>query len=91
MRMVLSSFKEALRWRCEIFHNLKSLLEDEGFSSAVGDEGGFAPQISNLDQAISLICKSIEKSNKYVGQEVFIAIDAAASELYNDGYINTQK
>jgi len=80
------SFSEALRWGSEIFQHLKQILNENGLSTAVGDEGGFSPQISNLSEAISFICKAIERANRYVGQDVFLSLDIAASELYKDGY-----
>jgi len=79
-------FYDALRSGVEIFHNLKKILSEKGFSTAVGDEGGFAPNISNLDEALSYITKAVEKSGYKLGEEIFISIDAAASELYRDGF-----
>lgn len=76
-------FKEALRAGAEIFHNLKSILKAEGHITSVGDEGGFAPNLSSNEEAISIIIKAIEKAGYKPGEEVLIAMDCAASEFYN--------
>jgi enolase len=78
------SFSEGLRWGVEIFHNLKSVLKSKGYSTNVGDEGGFAPDIQSNDEAIETVLKAIEKAGYKPGEEVAIAMDAANSELYND-------
>ena len=85
MPIGFSSFAEALRAGTEIFSNLKQLLSKKGFSNAVGDEGGFAPEINNLKDALLFISEAIEISNYTLGKDIFIAIDAAASELFKDG------
>ena len=77
-----STFSEALRIGTEIFHKLKSELHKNGLNTAVGDEGGFAPNLSSNEEAIEIILKSIEKAGYKPGEEVFIALDVAASELY---------
>jgi enolase len=77
------SFSEGLRWGVEIFHYLKSVLKDKGYSTNVGDEGGFAPDIQSNEEAIETVLKAIEKAGYKPGSEVAIAIDAANSELYN--------
>ncbi|MCP2520786.1 phosphopyruvate hydratase [Candidatus Aminicenantes bacterium AC-708-M15] len=79
------SFKEALRISAEVFHSLKSVLKKKGLSTAVGDEGGFAPDLKSNEQAIEFIMESIEKAGYKPGKEVFIALDVAASELYENG------
>ncbi len=75
-------FSEALRMATEVFHTLKALLKKRGLSTAVGDEGGFAPDLESNEQAVELIVDAIEQSGYRVGQDVAIALDAAASEFY---------
>ncbi len=77
------SFSEAIRTLAEIFHNLKSVLKDRGYSTAVGDEGGFAPNLKSNEEAIEVILESIRKAGYKVGDDVLIALDPAASEFYN--------
>ena len=79
----LPTFSEALRAGCEIFQNLKSVLKDRGLSTAVGDEGGFAPNFKNADDALATIVKAVEKAGYKLGEEIFIALDVAASEFYD--------
>ena len=86
MPIGFSTFSEALRAGVEIFQSLKNILSENSLSTAVGDEGGFAPNISNLEEALSYISKAIEKSGYKLGEEIFISIDAAASELYKEGF-----
>ncbi len=86
MPIGFSTFSEALRAGIEIFQSLKNLLSENSLSTAVGDEGGFAPNISNLEEALSYISTAIEKSGYKLGEEIFISIDAAASELYDKGF-----
>ena len=83
-----STFFEALRIGTEIFHKLKSELHKKGLNTAVGDEGGFAPNLSSNEEAIEIILKSIEKAGYKPGEEVFLALDVAASELYENGKYN---
>ena len=85
MPVGVSDFPEAVRVGAEIFHALKSLLAQAGHSTAVGDEGGFAPAINSSDEALDYIRKSIEAAGCTPGDDVVIAIDAAATELYRDG------
>jgi len=80
-----SSFSEALQMGTEIFHHLKSVLKQKGLNTSVGDEGGFAPNLSSNDQALELIMVAIEKANYKPGEDIFIALDVAASELFSDG------
>lgn len=77
------SFREALRCGAEVFHALKKVLHDRGLSTAVGDEGGFAPNLDSAEDALSCICKAIEKAGYAVGDDVAIALDVASSEFYD--------
>ncbi|PNR92795.1 phosphopyruvate hydratase [Petrotoga sp. 9PWA.NaAc.5.4] len=79
-----NSFKDALRAGAEIFHNLKNILKKEGHITAVGDEGGFAPNLKSNEEAIKYIIRAIEAAGYKPGVQVFIAMDAAASEFYNE-------
>ena len=81
----VSSFSKALRMGAEIFHSLRKLLHDKGLSTAVGDEGGFAPTLSDTEQALQLIIKAIEKANYRPGEDVSLALDCASSEFHHDG------
>ena len=74
------SFKEALRWCAEVFHNLAKILKAEGLATSVGDEGGFAPNLASDEDALKYICKAIEAAGYVPGKDFMIAIDAAASE-----------
>jgi len=78
-------FSEALRMGSEVFHSLRSILKSKGLSISVGDEGGFAPDLKSNEEAIVLIIEAIKKAGYKPGRDVFIAIDAAASEFYNRG------
>ena len=80
-----SDMKEAMRWSSEIYWNLKSILKSEKLSTAVGDEGGFAPNLQSNEDAIKLILRAIEDSKLIPGKDVFIALDCAASEFFKDG------
>ena len=86
MPIGFSKFSDALRSGTEIFLNLKKNLTQKGFSTSVGDEGGFAPNINNLEEALTYISESVEKSGYKLGEEIFISIDAAASELFKDNF-----
>lgn len=90
-----SSFSEGLRWGVEIFHNLKSVLKKKGYSTNVGDEGGFAPDIQSNEEAIETVLAAIEAAGYKVGEQISIALDAASSEMYKDGkykfYKSTQR
>jgi enolase len=79
------SFSEALRSGAEIFHNLKSVLKKKGYNTAVGDEGGFAPNLNSNEEAIQVIMEAVEKSGRKGGSDVCIGLDPAASEFYEDG------
>jgi enolase len=80
-----SSFSEALRWGTEVFHNLKKILHDRGLSTAVGDEGGFAPTFDGTEDAVETILQAIEKAGYTPGKQIALAFDCAASEFYKDG------
>jgi enolase len=79
------SFHEALRMGAEVFHTLKGVLKSKGYSTAVGDEGGFAPNLKSNEEAVELILTSIEKAGYKPGEDIYLAIDAAASEFYENG------
>lgn len=79
------TFREGLRMGAEVFHSLKSVLRDKGFSTAVGDEGGFAPLLAGTEEALSLILKAVEKAGYIPGRDVTLALDCASSEFYVDG------
>ena len=80
-----ASFSEALRWGVETYHALKKLLHDRGLSTAVGDEGGFAPDLASNEEAVQLLVEAIEAAGRTPGEEIAIAIDAAISEVFRDG------
>ncbi|MBU8906696.1 phosphopyruvate hydratase [Desertibacillus haloalkaliphilus] len=82
------SFTRALRMGAEIFHNLKAVLKGKGYNTAVGDEGGFAPNLSSNEEALQTIVEAIEKAGYKPGEEVVLAMDAAASEIFEDGKYN---
>ena len=77
------SFQEAMRWSSEIYWNLKNILKKQSLSTAVGDEGGFAPNLKSNEEALSLILDSISKSGLVPGEDVFLALDCASSEFYD--------
>jgi enolase len=79
------SFREALRCGAEVFHHLKKLVDKKGYPTTVGDEGGFAPNVSGNDEAIELILKAIETAGYTPGQDVVLGLDCASSEFYKDG------
>jgi enolase len=79
------TFREALRWGAEVFHALKKLLHDRHLSTAVGDEGGFAPSVANHEAAIQLILQAIEKAGYEPGTQIALGLDCASSEFYRDG------
>jgi len=82
------SFKEALRYGTEVFHHLKSILNLRGLNTAVGDEGGFAPDLSSNEEALKVIVEAIKNAGYIAGKDIFIGIDAASSEFYKDGTYN---
>ena len=77
------TFKEAIRYGAEIFHSLKKVLHDRGLSTAVGDEGGFAPTLKSADDALAVIAEAVDKAGYKLGEQIFIALDCAASEFYD--------
>ncbi len=79
------SFREALRWNAEVFHALKKILNDRGLATGVGDEGGFAPNLSSNEEALIVIMEAINKAGYKPGEDIFIALDAAASSFYSGG------
>lgn len=83
-----SSFKEALRMGAEIFHNLKKILSEKGLATSVGDEGGFAPALPDNEAALKVIMEAISSAGYKAGEDVVLAVDAAASEFYKDGKYN---
>ncbi|MGB4609593.1 MAG: phosphopyruvate hydratase [Saccharofermentanales bacterium] len=89
-----SSFKEGIRWTAEVFHTLKNILQKDGYSTAVGDEGGFAPNFENDEQPLEYLVRAIEAAGYKPGEDFFIALDPACTELYEeakaqgkDGYL----
>jgi enolase len=79
------SFAEGLRMGAEVFHSLKSVLHKKGYNTAVGDEGGFAPNLKSNEEAVGIILEAIEKANYKAGEQVYIALDPAASEFFDTG------
>ncbi len=88
MPLGAESFKQALRMGAEVFHSLKSVLQDQNLSTAVGDEGGFAPNLKTNEDAIKYIIEAIEKAGLKPGKDVYIALDPAASEFFENGKYN---
>jgi len=82
------SFKEALRYGTEVFHHLKTVLNLRGLNTAVGDEGGFAPDLDSNEEALKVIVEAIENAGYIAGKDIFIGIDAASSEFYKGGTYN---
>jgi enolase len=80
------TFREAVRYGAEVFHALKKIIDGRGMSTAVGDEGGFAPSVANHEAAIQLILEAIDKAGYVQGEQVAIGLDCAASEFYKDGH-----
>jgi enolase len=80
-----ASFSEALRWGTETYHALRSILNERGMSTAVGDEGGFAPDLPQNEDAIKLLLEAIERAGRVPGEEIALALDPATSELWDDG------
>ena len=79
------TFREAVRWGAEVFHALKKIIHDKGMSTAVGDEGGFAPSVESHEAAIQLILQAVEKAGYRAGDQIALGLDCAASEFYKDG------
>ena len=85
------SFHEALRWGTETYHSLKKVLKARGYSTGLGDEGGFAPSLGSNEEAIEVILEAIEGAGYEPGVDLFLALDPAASEFYEDGYYDLRK
>ena len=85
------TFKEALRYAVEVFHNLKSLLKAKGLATSVGDEGGFAPNLDSNEEALSLIIQAIEKAGYKPGEEIYLALDCAASSFCKNNAYQFEK
>ncbi|MDH4138221.1 MAG: phosphopyruvate hydratase, partial [Anaerolineae bacterium] len=85
------SFAEALRWGTETYHSLKRVLKDRGYNTNVGDEGGFAPSLGSNEEAVEVIVEAIEKAGYRPGEDIHIALDPAASEIYEDGQYHLKK
>ena len=85
MPLGFDTFSDALRCGCEVFHNLKKVLQDKGMNTAVGDEGGFAPDLGSNEEALTVIMTAIEKAGYKPGEQVQIALDVAATEFCKDG------
>jgi enolase len=79
------SFREALRWGAEVFHALKAVLKSQGMNTAVGDEGGFAPNLSSNEAALDVVMEAISKAGYTAGKDIYIALDCASSEFYKNG------
>jgi len=84
------SFSEALRYGTEVFHSLKSVLAARGMNTAVGDEGGFAPDLSSNEEAIEVILQAIEKAGYQAGRDIYLGLDVASSEFYQSGKYNLE-
>lgn len=80
-----SSFRQALQWGAEVFHSLKSVLQERKLATTVGDEGGFAPNLGSNREALDLIMEAIDRAGRKAGDEIELALDCAASEFYKDG------
>jgi enolase len=79
------TFRESIRYGAEVFHALKKVLHDRGLSTAVGDEGGFAPKLDGVEDAMKVLCQAIEKAGFKVGEDIAFALDVASSEFFKDG------
>ncbi|MGB3303759.1 phosphopyruvate hydratase [Gordonia sp. (in: high G+C Gram-positive bacteria)] len=80
-----ATFTESLRWGAEVYHSLKSVLHKQGMSTALGDEGGFAPDLPNTEAALSVIAEAVEKAGYKFGTDIVVALDSASTEFYRDG------
>jgi enolase len=80
-----SSFAEALQWGAETYHTLKKVLKSKGYSTGIGDEGGFAPSLKSNEEAVDLIVEAIQQAGYEPGRDIFVALDPAASEVFHDG------
>lgn len=91
MPNIENSAVESIRVGAEIFHNLKSILKTNGFNTSVGDEGGFAPDLNNIHEALDFIMQAITKAGYVPGRDVMLALDCAANEFYRKGYYNIER
>jgi enolase len=91
MPVKAESFTEALRWGSETYHSLKGVLKDRGYNTNVGDEGGFAPSLGSNEEAVEVIVEAIEKAGYRPGEDIYIALDPAASEIYEDGQYHLER
>ncbi|MCF0072028.1 phosphopyruvate hydratase [Dyadobacter sp. CY261] len=91
MPVKADTFSQSLRMGVEVFHTLKTVLKSKGYSTNVGDEGGFAPNIKSNEEAIEVVLQAIEKAGYKPGEDIFIAMDAAVSEFYEDGLYHFKK
>ncbi len=80
------TFREALRWGAEVFHSLKAVLHDRGLNTAVGDEGGFAPNIPSADEALATLCTAVERAGYRLGDQIAFALDPACTELWDEAH-----
>ncbi len=85
MPLGIETFSEGVRACVEIYHNLKKVLKDKGLSTSIGDEGGFAPNLKSNEEALEVIMEAIEKAGYKAGEEIYLALDVAATEMYKDG------
>lgn len=85
------NFSEALRWGTEVYHSLKAVLKEKGYNTNVGDEGGFAPSLGSNEEAIEVILAAIEKTGYKAGEDIYIALDPAATEFYEEGVYHLRK
>jgi len=85
------TFSEALRWGVEVYHSLKAVLREKGYNTNVGDEGGFAPSLGSNQEAIEVILSAIEKAGYKAGEDIYIALDPAATEFYEEGAYHLRK
>ena len=85
------SFREAVRYGAEVFHALKKIIDGRGMSTAVGDEGGFAPSVASHEAAIQMILEAIEKAGYTAGSQIAIGLDCAASEFYKEGQYRARR
>jgi len=85
------SFSEALRWGAETYHALKKVLKKKGYSTGVGDEGGFAPSLKSNEEAVELIIEAVQSAGYEPGKDIFVALDPAASEVFEDGHYVLKK
>lgn len=88
MPVCAPNFREALRMGAEVYHSLKAVLKGRGLNTAIGDEGGFAPNLSSNEEALKVIIEAIEKAGYKPGEDIFLAMDVASSEIYQDGKYN---